>query len=244
MTTTRDTPGFPSTVLVVDDEPSIVQLLTEMFNVKGIDVVARGSGEEALEVLEQDRIGCLLVDKNLPGIDGLEVVRAAKRLQPYCACIVMTAYSSTASAVEALRLGAADYLEKPFEDIALIAEKVSRAVAHKQALMERDALLARIREYAAQLDEKDAEVGKRRTEVEMLEMVLEARIREATDDLRRKSKILKTSLEEARAQNARMLEIALTLQHEVDALEVDAHTKNRLTDLVSALKSPPDAPPT
>jgi DNA-binding NtrC family response regulator len=97
----------------------------------------------------------------------------------------MTAYASTASAVEALRLGATDYLEKPFQDIELLAEKVRLAIAHHRAEFERVRLLRKLGEFQAELARKDAEVNGQRTEIQMFNEVLEARVQQATADLRR-----------------------------------------------------------
>jgi len=186
---------FPSTVLVVDDEEVILTLLGEMFTSQGMQIITAGSGEEAIEALKSTGVGCLLIDKNLPGMDGIQVIKTARELQPYCACIVMTAFTTSESAVQALRLGAMDYIEKPFDDLDLVLQKVTMAIANQRAQFERNALLERIRAYDAELNAKDEEVGRRRSEVEMFEKVLDARIREATDDLRRKTKIFEARLE-------------------------------------------------
>ena len=73
----------------------------------------------------------------------------------------MTAHASKESAVEALRLGAMDYLEKPFDELDLVGEKVDRAMENQRAVFEREALRERIRAYDLQLTEKNEEVKKR-----------------------------------------------------------------------------------
>src|ERR671927_2022622 len=106
--------NFPNTVLIVDDEPVVAQVLKRVLPRQALRVTCVSNADEALDVMQRETFGCMLADKNLPGKDGLALIAEVRKLQPHCACIVMTAYASTSSAVEALRLGAADYLEKPF----------------------------------------------------------------------------------------------------------------------------------
>jgi CheY-like chemotaxis protein len=132
---------FPTSVLVVDDEVWVRKILEEVLSNRGLPVKVAGSGEAALELLEVEGFGCALVDKTLPGIDGLSVLKSVRRTYPYCACILMTAYASTESAVDALRLGAYDYLEKPFGDLSALAIKVEQAIRTRQAAYDRDRLI-------------------------------------------------------------------------------------------------------
>src|ERR1700719_1272907 len=126
-------PAFPETVLVVDDEAVVLDVLGQLLKRRKYAFVAVSRGEEALKKLREQGFGCLLTDKNLPDVDGLTLIRAARKEQPHCACILMTGYSSTESAVEALRLGATDYLEKPFDDLELVAQKIEKALRTKQS---------------------------------------------------------------------------------------------------------------
>jgi CheY-like chemotaxis protein len=177
--------NFPDTVLVVDDEPIVLQICSRILPSFGMQVVTAKTAEEAFELLHDEGFGCVLTDKNLPGADGVEVLRETRRLQPHAACIMMTAYSSIDSAVEALRLGANDYLTKPFEDIELIAQKVQLAVKNQRAQFERDELIQRVRAFQAELTSTGGELEQQRTEIEMFNEVLEERVKKATGDLRR-----------------------------------------------------------
>src|SRR5205814_5570559 len=118
------------------DEPVVLDLFQRVLGEKGLSTRLARSGEEALEMIEREAFGCVLADKNLPGLDGIEVVRRVRQSQPHCACIVMTAYASTESAVEALRLGAIDYIEKPFDDLDRIAERIDDALRQMKAQYE------------------------------------------------------------------------------------------------------------
>jgi DNA-binding NtrC family response regulator len=129
--------AFPSSVLVVDDEPVVLDLFQRVLGEKGFSIRTAKNADEALALIEREDFGCLLTDKNLPGLDGIEIVRRVRLAQPFCACIVMTGYASTGSAVEALRLGAMDYLEKPFDDLARVADRIDEAVRQMRLEYER-----------------------------------------------------------------------------------------------------------
>ncbi len=227
-------------ILIVDDEPVVIEVLRELLEDRCDELVAEESGEKAVERLKTIPFSCLLTDKNLPGIDGLKVIKVARQEQPRCACILMTAFSSTESAVKALRLGANDYLEKPFEDLDLVAEKVDNAIRNQQARFERDELSERVRRYATQIAEKDAEVGKHKTESDLFEMVMDARIREATDDLRRKAKIFRGALDETRGQIKSSAGVLRGTLAGLDlAADVEEQLLAELTSLESVIESSP-----
>jgi len=102
------------TVLVVDDHANMLRLMTKVLGDDAHVITARG-GREAVDVLSRERVSVVLADLNMPDVDGPEVFRVCKRLQPSAELVLMTAYASVPSAVEALRLGAFEYLTKPFE---------------------------------------------------------------------------------------------------------------------------------
>src|SRR2546423_15687704 len=132
-------------VLVVDDEPELVKMLGRTLGQAGFSAVGAPSGERALELLAQQEFDAALVDKNLGrGIDGVEVLRHLRRRQPRCACIIMTAYPSMGSAVEALRIGAQDYVEKPSPELDTIADRVQSPIRGVRLRDERDGLLGKL----------------------------------------------------------------------------------------------------
>lgn len=180
-----EVPDFPRRVLLVDDEPIVLEVLTRALALQGIEVTAVTTAEQALALLNQEGFGCLLADKNLPGMDGVALIAEVRALQPHCACMVITAYASTSSAVQALRLGATDYLEKPFNDLDLVAEKVKVALENHRIGFERVRFLERLREFQAELEVKEDQVSRQRTEIEMFNEVLELRVAQATQDLRK-----------------------------------------------------------
>lgn len=101
-------------VLVVDDEPSIREMLKIVLRRDGCDVQVAEDGRQALEALRAGPVDLLLSDIRMPDMSGVDVLRTAKALNRDVVALMMTAYASTETAVEAMRLGAVDYLTKPF----------------------------------------------------------------------------------------------------------------------------------
>ncbi|HTY78816.1 MAG TPA: sigma-54 dependent transcriptional regulator [Candidatus Bathyarchaeia archaeon] len=102
-------------VLVVDDEKSMRDLLSITLEKEGYDVLTAAGGEPAIEMLHRDPVDAVITDLRMPKVDGLQVLRAAKEISPDTAVIVITAVASTETAVEAMKLGAYDYITKPFK---------------------------------------------------------------------------------------------------------------------------------
>ncbi|HKQ75315.1 MAG TPA: sigma-54 dependent transcriptional regulator [Blastocatellia bacterium] len=107
-------------ILVVDDEPQIRRILSVLLSDNGFEVAEAESGEQALAVAEKFRPDIALLDINMPGMDGLAVLRALFKIHNKLDCIMMTAYGTIRSAVEAMKSGAFDYLAKPFDNDELL----------------------------------------------------------------------------------------------------------------------------
>jgi DNA-binding NtrC family response regulator len=114
-------------ILIVEDDEIFLRPLQRTLEVEGYEVAVVQSGEEAVELLKGDDVDLVLTDKRLPGIDGVDLVRRMKADHPDLAVVVMTAYGTIGSAVEAMRLGAEDYLVKPF-DAAEVLMVLRRAI--------------------------------------------------------------------------------------------------------------------
>jgi DNA-binding NtrC family response regulator len=102
-------------VLIVEDDEVFLRPLRRALELGGFEVLTAGSGEEALDLLKREDVDLALTDQRLPGMDGVEVVRRLKAEHPEVGVVVMTAYGTIGAAVDATRLGAEDYLVKPFE---------------------------------------------------------------------------------------------------------------------------------
>lgn len=109
----------PPVVLVVDDRPEMAEVIAEGLSDRGYRALFTTSAREALERLRNDRIDALVTDISMPEIGGLELLRASARLDPSRPVVVITAYSTIETAVEATTEGAYHYLPKPFRIDAL-----------------------------------------------------------------------------------------------------------------------------
>lgn len=103
------------TILVVDDEEFIRITLKKIFKEENYNVILVGNGEDALKTVQENDIDLTLLDINLPDINGIEVLKRLKEYQPELLVIVATGYASVESAIEAIKLGAYDYIKKPFK---------------------------------------------------------------------------------------------------------------------------------
>jgi excisionase family DNA binding protein len=110
---TREREARPR-ILVVDDEASIRDLLSKTLSMAEYDVDVSSDGRSALEQLRLHSYDLLIADLKMPGIDGLSVIREARRLKADLPVIIITGFSTEASAIEAVNLGVAGYLTKPF----------------------------------------------------------------------------------------------------------------------------------
>src|SRR5438552_17650426 len=102
-------------ILVVDDELSMREVLEITLRREGYDVTVADGGEAALQALEAAVFDLVLTDLRMRGVDGLAVLRAVKERAPGTAVLMLTAFASTDTAVEAMKLGAYDYVTKPFK---------------------------------------------------------------------------------------------------------------------------------
>jgi two-component system response regulator HydG len=132
-------------ILVVDDQRNMRTTLSLMLRGAGHEVSEAGDGEEACERVQGESYDLVLTDLKMGGKDGIEVLRHAKDVSPLTEVIVMTAYGTIESAVEAMRVGAYDYIQKPFSEEELLV-KVDRAVEKRTLAGEVKAMAAEFRE--------------------------------------------------------------------------------------------------
>jgi diguanylate cyclase (GGDEF)-like protein len=122
------TSTMPSRVLVVDDEVVIRALLTEILAEEGHETATAEDGKQAICLLERHRFDLIITDIVMPGVNGIEVLLAAKRIDPEYPVIMITGYPSAKTAVRLVNLGAADYITKPF-NVDLIKVTVAKILA-------------------------------------------------------------------------------------------------------------------
>ena len=137
-------------VLVVDDEASHMQALCETLREHGYQTVGFTAGEPALAAMRGGGFELLLADLMMPGMDGIALLQAARQADPDLACLIMTGAGTITSAVEAMRLGALDYILKPFK-LSRILPILQRALAMRQLRIDKERAEYSLRERAAEL---------------------------------------------------------------------------------------------
>ncbi len=107
--------GQRPTLVVVDDEQGILDVVSRFARRTGFDVIPCSGGRDAIAQLQTRRADIAMVDLRMPDIGGLDVIRAIREIDPHCQAVLMTGYASVDTAVEAIKLGATDYLSKPLD---------------------------------------------------------------------------------------------------------------------------------
>ncbi len=124
---------MPHTALIhlIDDEPIIHEVLGQLLQSEGYEVEISASGQDALPKYDEQGFDLTLLDLLMPGMDGLEVLKAVKKKNPQAEIIIITAYASVESALDAMKMGAFDYVQKPFKHDELLLV-IRRSLEHKQ----------------------------------------------------------------------------------------------------------------
>lgn len=118
-------------ILVIDDEDIVRTSCSRTLVPEGYEVSLARNGAEGLKMAAEDRFDLVLTDLKMPDMDGIEVLRSIKGKWPETQVIIVTGYQTVDTAVKAIKLGAYDYIEKPFTPDALISA-VAEAMAHRQ----------------------------------------------------------------------------------------------------------------
>jgi YesN/AraC family two-component response regulator len=119
-------------ILLVDDENSILKSMKKDFEFQGYEVMTATSAELALEICESQQFNLVVTDLSMPGMHGIKLLAEVKKLNPDIGSIILTGYGDMTSAIEALRLGADDYLLKPC-DTEELQLRVSRCIKNREA---------------------------------------------------------------------------------------------------------------
>jgi DNA-binding NtrC family response regulator len=123
-------------VLLVDDEKEFVDLLGERMSARGMEVSSTTSAADALKMAEVQAFDAIVLDLMMPEMDGLEVLKNLKAKRPELQVILLTGHGTIEKGVEAMRLGAMDFVEKP-ADLDTLTDKIKKAQARKMILVER-----------------------------------------------------------------------------------------------------------
>ena len=146
-------------VHVVDDEEAVRNSLAFLLGTSGFAVRTHASAMAFLEVAGSIRNGCLVTDLRMPDIDGVELLRRLKAAGMMLPAIVVTGHGDVQMAVEAMKNGAIDFIEKPFSDEVLI-ESIARAVDQASSQLNADATQSRTRERLSSLSDREIQVLK------------------------------------------------------------------------------------
>lgn len=145
-------------ILVVDDDPSILGVLEDLLENEGYKVILAQTGEEGLEIIRKGKIQIALVDIRLDKMDGLELMEQIQREKLQSEVIFMTSYASIETVIEALRMGAFDYLIKPFENLNQVVELIDRTMKKVKLKEENSRLVAELLLKNAELEKINVKI--------------------------------------------------------------------------------------
>ena len=136
--------GSKGKILIVDDEPDTLEIIQALLHVEGYDVITAFTGEDGVMQAQEEKPEVILMDINLPGIDGNEALRRIRKNNPIQCVIMLTAFATVDNAIQALKEGATDFVKKPFENEHLI-HIVNQALEKFRTLMEKENLQEEVR---------------------------------------------------------------------------------------------------
>jgi DNA-binding NtrC family response regulator len=145
--------GQRPVLVVVDDEQGILDVVSRFARRAGFDVIACSGGREAIALLQTRRADLVMVDLRMPDVGGLDVLRTIRETDPHCQAVLMTGYASVDTAVEAIKLGAMDYLSKPidFGRLDQLLASVRDEIARRRSLVSSESDLARQLEFCGMI---------------------------------------------------------------------------------------------
>ena len=147
-----------SRLLIVDDDPAIPVVVARFARKLGFAVTSHGSGPDALAALSNLKPDVALVDLQMPGLSGIDVLKAVRAAQPECQVILMTGNATVETAIQAVKAGALDYLTKPldFDRLSALLVAVRDSIQRREQMMEVDAAVARQFEFQGMIGRSPA----------------------------------------------------------------------------------------
>ena len=125
--------GTEETILIIDDEQIVTEILEELLIEKGFRVLTAWTGREGLSLLKKFPVDLVLLDKNLPDMEWTSVVQGVNSIDNRVPIVIITAYPSVESVVEAIDMGISNYLIKPFE-LEKVERTIERTISHRRLL--------------------------------------------------------------------------------------------------------------
>ena len=123
-------------ILLVDDEKDFIEALGERMENRGMNVSTTTSAKDAIKMVEEETYDAIVLDLQMPEMDGIEALKAIKKINPDMQVILLTGHATVEKGIEVMKLGAMDLIEKP-ADIEAITEKIKKAQANKIILVEK-----------------------------------------------------------------------------------------------------------
>jgi DNA-binding NtrC family response regulator len=123
-------------VLLVDDEKEFLEIMSERMAARGMEVTTAESAGQALSLIGKQSFDAIIMDFQMPEMDGMEALKAIKDKKPELQIILLTGYATVEKTVEAMKIGAMDFLEKP-ADIEALTKKIKKAKAEKMLIVEK-----------------------------------------------------------------------------------------------------------
>ncbi|MGD9877985.1 response regulator [Desulfococcus sp.] len=127
---------MPENILLIDDEKDFLDVMTERMEARGFEVSTSMSAKEALGMIKKGAYDAIILDLQMPGMDGIEALKAIKDIQPEAQIILLTGHATVEKGVEAIKLGATDFIEKP-ADLETLSRKIKNAHAEKIMIVEK-----------------------------------------------------------------------------------------------------------
>ena len=145
--------GQRPSLMVVDDEPGVLEVVSRFAQRAGFDVSTCSGGREAVAQLHAHKADLVMVDLRMPDVGGLDVLRAIRDSDPHCQAVLMTGYATVDTAVEAIKLGAMDYLSKPIDFARLdrILTSVGEEIERRRSLLAIESDVARRLEFCGMI---------------------------------------------------------------------------------------------